>query len=66
MCLLCQRNPARETSVLQEVFHEIGLGKTPQKPLQVPANRLPWRERRAQNARTAANNSLLKEVLENL
>lgn len=66
MCLLCKRRRSGETSVLQEVFHEIGLENTPQKTQQVPANRLPWRERRTLQTRSAGKNSLLKEVLENL
>ena len=66
MCLICQRRQAGETSVLQEVFHEIGLENTPPKTQQVPANRLPWRERRALKTRAAGRNSVLKEVLENL
>ena len=66
MCLLCKRRQTGETSVLQEVFHEIGLVNTPQKTQQIPANRLPWRERRALKTRTTGKNSLLKEVLESL
>jgi hypothetical protein len=74
MCQLCQNKRSGETSVLQEIFHELGMespepqtGSTKTGGAQTPDYRLPWRERRARKMRRGNSpNSILNEVLQNL
>lgn len=73
MCQLCQNHKPGQTSILQEVFHELELGTS--RPAAagnaaLPLYRLPWRERRAQRSApqsgTSRETSLLAEVFESL